>query len=867
MPRARMLLCGIAASAVGFAGPAEDLFQTSILPALKRDCLGCHGEGQTLAGLDLRQREGLLRGGQRGPSVIPGNAGDSLLYQVLIGKGALSMPPGGEAKRLKPETLAAFKEWIDGGAPWADAGAVKWTYAPADLWALKPLSVSKGEHSIDSFIRSRLREKDLTPAPAADRRTLLRRVTFDLTGLPPAPAEIDAFVSDRSADAWEKVVDRLLASPRYGERWARHWLDIVRYADTNGYSNDFERPNAWRYRDYVIRSFNRDKPYNQFVREQIAGDEWKPGDVESLIATGFLRSGPWEHTAMSVEAVTRQMWLDDVAGAVGTVFLGMTTGCARCHDHKFDPIPTADYYRIQAAFASTEFARPAAPFLQTENTRDMEAGKARLQQSIEKTDARLAHFRTLAEERLRAKQSIPANQSLTPAENTAAMKELSAEEFEEFKLHQKHQQLYRESLDRYAAKAFAVSSGPMDGATDGGPNLKYSKRAEYTPADVNILAGGSLQAPGERVAPGVLAAPARYGGFPEAAIPTSTDGRRLALANWIANAENPLTARVIVNRVWQYHFGRGIAADTSNFGKMGAKPTHPELLDWLAQSFMEDGWSIKALHRKILMSETYRQAGGHPAMKIVIERDPANQLLAYFPPRRLEAEEIRDSILAVSGELSLEAGGPGALPQINEDVAQQPRHAMGSLQPAYFPSPEKRLRNRRTIYMFQQRSLADPAIEVFNGAGPDLSCERREASTVPTQAFTMLNSSFANDMALAMADRLVRESPSPAGALRRAFLLSYGRDATDEDIALGAAHLTKMTAFHRAHPAAGPAKQKPIVHTITSELTGEQFRFQQQERPPGYEENLHVSAVAPETRALADVLLGILNANEFVYVY
>jgi hypothetical protein len=318
----------------------------------------------------------------------------------------------------------------------------------------------------------------------------------------------------------------------------------------------------------------------------------------------------------------------------------------------------------------------------------------------------------------------------------------------------------------------------------------------------------------------------------------------------------------MVNRIWQYHFGKGIAADTSNFGKMGRKPSHPELLDHLANLFITNGWSIKGLHRAILTSDVYRRSSARPQ-----DNDPDNTLLAHFTPRRVESEILRDSILAVSGELSLEAGGPGVFPQINEDVARQPQHRMGSLAPAYHPSPLKRERNRRTIYTFQQRGLIDPMIEVFNGPGLDLSCERRESSTVPTQAFALFNSAFAHDMALAFAARLETEAPDIDGRIRRGFQLAYSREPDVRELEAARRHVSKMTAYHRQTPPPTKPAKRPLVHKITSELTGESHEFVQQEDPSPFEENLHASEVSPEVRALADFALALLNSNEFVYVY
>ncbi len=795
------------------AQSGDELFLEKIQPVLARDCQGCHGPTQTLSKLNVSNRQGLLQGGARGPALLPGQPDQSILLHVLEGRHGLQMPPGGPKQKLPPETIAAFREWIAAGATWPTRPAeAKWIYKEEDLWALRPVRPFDPAKTIDAFLK--------TSAPRADRRTLIRRVTFDLTGLPPTPEEVNAFLADNSPQAWDKLIDRLLASPRYGERFARHWLDVVRYADSSGYSNDFERPNAWRYRDYVIRSFNQDKPYDQFIREQLAGDELYPGNPEALIATGFLRSGPWEHTAMSVEAVTRQLFLDDVAHSTVSTFLGLTLGCAKCHDHKFDPIPTKDYYRVQAVFASTEFARPKLPFLPTENTADLAAGAAHMQALYDRTVASLKEFR----------RNHP-----------------DSEEYEEFKLYRKHSQLYQESLNRFEPLAFAVSSGPLDGQTDGGPALKYPPLAQYRPAPIHILPGGNIQSPAEAVTPGVLSALEKAGQYPAAEIPNTVAGRRSAFAHWIANPKNPLTARVIVNRLWQTHFGEGLAADPSNFGKMGKKPINPELLDWLAGALVHNGWRLKAIHRLILQSAAYQSTN--------------------FQPRRLEAEALRDSLLAVSGELNLEAGGPGVFPQINEDVARQPQHRMGSLAPAYAPSPLRRQRNRRTIYTFQQRSLPDPLVEVFNGPTLDLSCERREASTVPTQAFGLLNSQFSNDVALAMAVRLEKEAPTLPARLRRAFELAFNRPAQPAELEAATRHFTRMLAFHKTNPPPAKPKPQPLVHKITSELTGETSEFVQAPDPAPYEPNLHPSDVGPATRALSDVTLMLLNANEFVYVY
>jgi hypothetical protein len=856
---------------LGSAATPEERFREVIQPVLTRDCQGCHGKTQSFARLDLSSRESMLKGGGRGPAVVPGEPEQSLLMQSLEGRNRLQMPPGGPNKKLPAATIAAFREWIAEGAVWPveSPAATKWNLTEEDLWAFRPLRPFDPNESIDDFVNARLQARQIPPAPRADRRTLIRRATLDLTGLPPTPEEVESFVADKDPNSWDHLIDRLLASPRYGERWGRHWLDVVRYADSNGYSNDFERPNAWRYRDYVIRSFNDDKPYDRFILEQIAGDEIAPANPEAMIATGFLRAGPWEHTAMSVEAVTRQLFLDDVTHATVNVFLGLTAGCARCHDHKFDPIPTKDYYRVQAVFASTEFVRPVLPFLPREHTSGLAEGLANIKARYDDARAKMTEYQKKAAFKLMARYKVTRLEDLPRGEMERAMNTgegLDPEEFEEYKLFQKHSQIFQESLVRYQPRVFAVSSGPVDGANDGGGSMKYPKRAEYKPAVVHVLPGGNIQAPADPVTPGVLSAVEIYSQLPAPVIPNAVTGRRTALARWIADPRNPLTARVMANRIWQYHFGRGIAGDTSNLGKMGKKPTHPELLDHLAASFIRSGWSVKSIHRLIMKSEVYQRSNQHPDPKAVTSKDADNSLLSWFPSRRAEAEVIRDGILAIAGELNLEAGGPGVFPQINEDVARQPQHRMGSVAPVYFPSPRRSQRNRRTIYTFQQRSLVDPFIEVFNGPSLDLTCERRETSTVPTQAFGLLNSQFVNDMALAMAVRLEKEAPTDGDRISRAFLLAFGREPDSKEAAASRRHYEQMVALHRGRRPPPRDPERPIVHKITSELTGQVFEFNQPRDPAPYEHNLHPSEVGAETRALADIALVLMNSSEFVYI-
>ena len=834
-------------------------FASKVQPLLKQKCLGCHGDGDTLESkFDMRTRAGVLAGGEIDIGAVVGKPEESAIYQSVLRTGDLVMPPK-ERNALTEEQVAIIKQWVEMGLPWADADVAGewaagegvtmqtsgglddgWTnrrYKPEDLWAYLPVKDvavpdNGAAHPIDAFLKRKLQAQNIRPAGQAQPRVWLRRVTFDLTGLPPTPAEIADFES-RIAD-WRKanpdsqvgipqsvineVIDRLLASDRYGERMAQHWLDVVRYADTAGFANDWERPNAWRYRDYVIRSFNDDKPYDRFVVEQIAGDELRSDDPELDIAVGFLRMGPWEQTAMSVAAVTRQQFLDDVTNSVGVTFLGQGMSCCKCHDHKFDPLPTRDYYRMQAVFAATEFEEAETPFLTKENTRQF--------------DRRAKEVAQLAE-----------------AEDWI---EIDGDVLDSARRLEKKRTRYMElATERYKPQSFSV----------------VSKSGEKT----QILKGGSLEAPGESVSPGVLSVVRFSDEEPNPKhwdISPSLQGRRLELANWIAHENNPLTARVIVNRVWQMHFGTGLVATSSNFGKMGAKPSHPELLDWLARWFTNNGWSIKKLHHLILTSEAYARSSSHPDMEQLREADPKNQLLAYFPPRRLSAEEIRDAMLAISGELNPEMGGTPIFPEINWEVALQPRHIMGSVAPVYQPSPVKKDRDRRTIYAFVCRSLADPMLEVLNRPGPDLSCERRDETTVTPQVFALLNGENVHYRALALALRLQTESDDIDQQIDRAYELVFSRAPTAEELTACRAHVARMVKHHQQHEPV--ARELPVLvdREMVDEQTGKPFKWKEKLHwMIDYERDRAPWDVSAETRGLAELCLVLLNANEFVYVY
>jgi hypothetical protein len=833
---------------------AAQLFHAEVLPVLRKRCFGCHGEQEALEGnLDLRSRAAMLKGGESGePTLVPGKPGESLLYLAVLRDGDYVMPPK-ERNRPTGAEIESLRRWIEAGAPWPDrpvrpattgdawsaddgiematSGGLSddWThrrYKREDVWAFFPvktcqvpeqtLVASSTNNPVDAFVLRKLRQKPLTPAPAADKRTWIRRATFDLAGLPPTPAEVDAFLADDSADAYAKVIDRLLASPHYGERMAQHWLDVVRYADTGGFANDYERPNAWRYRDYVIRSFNEDTPFDRFIVEQIAGDELDPNDPEMRVAVGFLRMGPWEHTGMSVAAVTRQLFLDDVTNAVGVSFLGQQLNCCKCHDHKFDPLPTRDYYRVQAVFATTQFDQALAPFLPGEKRSDFAPQKKAIEAIL--NDAK---WMTTDD---------PGNDSAR-------------------RISRKRKEYLTRAGQRYEPTAFSVKTG--------GSQV------------IRILMGGSLESPADPVKPGIISA-VQFADRPGAPtkIPQTLAGRRLALARWIADARNPLTARVIVNRVWQMHFGRGIVSTPNNFGKTGARPTHPELLDWLATWFVQNGWSIKKLHRLVMLSDTYYRGSHHPGREQVDRVDANNQLLSYFPPRRLTAEELRDALLAVTGELNVQMGGPGVYPEINWEVAMQPRHIMGSIAPAYQPSPTRDQRNRRTVYVFRYRTLANPMLEVFNRPGPDVSCECRDETTVTPQVFALFNGEDIHRRALALAIRLEQSSDAPEQRIDHAFRLLYGRLPTGEQRRTCLEHVARMIEHHRELEP--PRSQLPVSvsREMIDEQTGKPFHWTEKlHNMLAYEPDVQPADVAPETRALAELCLVLLNSNEFVYVY
>lgn len=934
----------LALSSMLHAEDAETLFVRRVWPLFQQKCLACHGndEKKIKADYDMRTLESATQGGESGSRAItPGKPEQSPLYLASTRQHAddwKPMPPK-EADKLYAEQLTWIKDWIAAGAPWpneqrrntiAKANQDKWStedgvtvkvsgalspewanrrYKPEALWAYHPVSkpkihVGKELHPVDALLAVE------HPAPEADARTLIRRATFDLIGLPPTPEEVEAFVRESQTPqqlhtAYAKLIDRLLDSPHYGERMARHWLDVTRYADSSGFANDYERGNAWRYRDYVVRSFNADKPYDQFIKEQIAGDEINPKDPEMLIATGFLRMGPWELTSMEVAKVARQRFLDDVTNSVGETFLAHSLQCARCHDHKFDPVPTHDYYAMQACFATTQLAERATPFLPTENTagfaerKFLEAQHADHTQMLQQLDAKLlknaaawftsqkldpsAWNRTVAA----AREFVESGGKMRKARDfngvfdtaRAMMKKqgvpedryppklvgFTPEDYGNERVARKGLERLKWELDRYAPIALSVYDGvtPQVTAVIAPVRMPIDRMKDGELEQTAILGGGDPFSPTTKVKPGVLSVLSSVE-FPEA-----VEGRRIHLANWIASASNPLTTRTIVNRLWLWHFGQAIAGNPNNFGSTGKKPTHPALLDFLAATLVEKKWSIKEMHRLIMTSAAYRrsaQAESPSTPSHTVSREDLEKSYAVFKPRRLMAEELRDAMLSITGELNPELGGIPNRPEINLEVAMQPRMVMGTFASAWVPNPLPQQRHRRSLYALKIRGLRDPFMEVFNEPAPDFSCEAREVSTVTPQVFSLFNGQASYDRALALANRVLKEKGTDP--ITRIFELCYNRKPTSEEALSCSAHWEKM-ASKQSHLTF--TKTKPpleVRREAVEENTGEKFSFQ--EKLPGYAEfvpDLQPADCDAKTRALADVCLVLLNSNEFAYLY
>jgi len=902
----------------------EQLFALKVRGILESKCFACHGQqGKKVKGeFNLTTRADLLKGGETSDdAVVPFHPEKSLLMTAIEWKDEdYEMPPK-ENDRLTEKQIEQVKRWILLGAPWPneerqkkyileerskehteDGVLVKtsgglsddWTYRrykPEDVWAFQPLikpgPSGSSPQLIDAFLQEKLRSAKVSPSPQADFRTLVKRAYHDLHGMPPTPFEIYQFRLswDKNPDkAWSELIDQLLDSPHFGERSAQHWLDVARYADTAGLSNDYERSNMWRYRDYVVRSFNKDKPYDQFVIEQIAGDElWEVQpkgmkDSDLLIATSFLRIGPWD-PAMVLKPQARQLYLDDVINSVGQTFLSTTMRCFKCHDHKFDPLPTRDYYGFYATFAATQLAERQAPFVKVENLIGLNQGKESTRHMLDFSKKK--YHELLEKQEMAAKAwyaergkeylNEDKRRSLPDEEKPPRYVGLSPIEQGRLKVRRQDDWIWTRRLERYEPLVQSVYNGPVPKSLNA-REMRIPKKIPEKPfPKVRILMGGALEAPGDPVEPGVLSAlglPASGDPKNPHALPNEKSGRRLALAKWIVNPRNPLTARSIVNRVWQRHFGKPLAGNPNNFGAKGKKPTHPKLLDWLAFDFVEHGWKFKRLHKLIMLSKSYRQSTKHPHIQKLRNEDPENRLLAYREPRRLSAEEIRDGLLVTTGELNREIGGLPIKPEINMEVALQPRMIQFSLAPAYQPSIWPKQRNRRTLYAYRVRGQPDPFLELFNQPNPNDSCEERVSEAVTPQAFTLLNSDLMNDRAIALALRVEREFDTLRLQVKRAVQLAFGRVPDKQEWNQLEHYVKKMEKHHIEHKPDSPEYPVSITRSLVEEATGLPFEYE--EILPAFENyqaDKKSHEVDPKTRALADLCLVLFNTNEFMYVY
>ena len=929
----------------------------AVAPILKQRCFSCHGPSKQKSGLRLDRKADAFKGGDSGAAIKPHDSAGSLLFELVSGKDAdRKMPPTG--KRLSSDELAAIKAWIDAGAPWPDDGSQG--NDPKKWWSFQPikkpdmtaptLGHATPVNPIDAFIAAKHKELGLKPTPLADKRTLIRRLSFDLTGLPPTPAEVDAYLADVSPDAYGRLVDRMLASPRYGERWARHWLDVVHFGETHGYDKDKPRPNAWPYRDYVIRSFNNDKPYDRFVREQIAGDHFFPNTPDGIEALGFLAAGPWDfigHEELPESKIdgkiARHLDRDDiVANTIGT-FVGVTVHCAQCHNHKFDPISQEDYYRLHAVFAAID--RADKPYDRDPSVAARRAELAALAKSLRSQISEIekklgGKFADLDKQIAEASKAAPAafpvefgyhsdlsskadatkwvqialkqksvvakivlrpchdefggigdgfgfplrykveaaddaefksnvrtladftdkdqpNPKLNAVEIAASGKEMqfirvtatklakrlptdfnfALAELEVLDSSGKNAALGAkvtaddsiEARPRWSMKNLTDGKFPRRGAASDVEQLMqrrmtvlkaelsikererhrmlteelervgkahdrlppqtlayigalHSGTGNFTgthgkPRPIHILPRGDVTKPGKEVGPGAIEAIPGVDGRFELSAGHNEAERRAALADWVVDANNPLTWRVIVNRVWQYHFGRAIVDTPNDFGKMGTPPTHPELLDWLAAEFRDNGRNLKKLHKLIVTSEAYRRSSVHDDVNAKIDAD--NRYLWRQNRRKLEAEAVRDSLLFAAGKLDLTMGGPS----FQDFKIEKPEHS-----PHYqyhLFDPENPAAWRRSIYRFIVRSKQQPFLTCLDCADPSLAVEKRNETITPQQALALLNNDLSIVLAKHFAARLDREARNDDERTRRAFRLALGRSPTpDESTAL-----------------------------------------------------------------------------------
>jgi hypothetical protein len=728
------------------------------------------------------------------------------------------------------------------GAPdepkWSEQQRKHWSFvAPKRPTIPEVKNRSWVRNPIDSFILDAIEAMDLSPASEADRGTLIRRLRFDLTGLPPTPDEVDAFVADDRPDAYERQVERLLESSQYGERWARIWLDLARYAESDGFKSDKTRPNAWRYRDWVIRAFNTDMPYDRFLTEQLAGDEVKADDADAFVATGFNRNWPFEDNN-KVPGLSRQLMLEDMTDTTSSVFLGLTMGCARCHDHKYDPISQKDYFRFQALFAAST-PKDDAPLASARENVAYVAAQAKHKARLERVQNEIRkierpYLATLLKDKL-AKLPADVRQAFAtePEERTAFQEDLLDRYAKQMTvapaamgaaMTPADRQLWTELESQRKEVAKHLPPGPPlgSGMTDEGPKSP----------PVFLLQKGNFALPGEEVGPGYpsifAAILPRFEAHPAA----KTSGRRRALAEWLVRPDHPLTARVMVNRLWQNHFGRGIVATPSDLGTQGTEPSHPELLDWLATEFIARGWSMKAMHRLMVTSATYRQSSAASAKTIA--DDPDNSLFSRMPRRRLEGEAVRDALLAVSGRLDARVGGPSVFPDLPPGIETRG---------GWSRSSSSADRDRRSIYVFVRRNLKYPLFDAFDLPDTNTTCPERNVSVNAPQALMLLNSGLVVDHAQSLAGRLLATTAARhdrAALVKQAYRLVFTRTPKRDELERGVKFLEEQPALLSSRA------ENPKRLDLPTPM------------PDGYG--------PAQGAALVDYCHVLLNLNEFVFV-
>ena len=788
---------------------AEQLrfFETNVRPVLVENCQKCHGDKKQWGGLRLDSREALMRGGDSGAVIVPGKPKESLLIRAVRHEDEdLKMPKEG---KLTERQIADLVRWVEMGAPFPQAPKSGVRTRDPNHWAFQPpadvaVPAVKDEawpqSVMDRFILAKIEAAGLSPAARADKRTLIRRVTFDLTGLPPTPAEIDAYLADESHDAFARVVDRLLDSPRYGERWGRHWLDVARYADSNGLDENICHGNAWRYRDYVVAAFNSDKPFDRFVAEQLAGDLLpfanEAQQHEQLIATGFLSIGP-KVLAETDEAKMRMDMVDEQLDTTGRAFMGLTLGCARCHDHKFDPIETADYYGLAGIFKSTltmtKYTKIADWHEHLLPSAAATAKKTEYDSKLTAKKAAVAEFVVAADKAVQ--ESLAADPNKKPPE----------------KLETLYPEATKAELKKRRDELAALEKA--------GPDLPAAMGVtEDKIIDLAIHVRGNPLKLGDvvprRTPPVMRSVP----------VPQFTDkesGRR-QLAAWLVDPQHPLTSRVFVNRVWRWHFGKGLVRTTDNFGLLGEAPTHPELLDWLARRFIADGWSIKSLHRVILNSSTYQQASLSRQTRESSDRslttsataDPENRLFSRADVRRLEAEAVRDSLLAVSGQLDLSMGG-SLLKVKNREF--------------FFDHTSKDLTTydsrRRSMYLPVVRNNVFDVFVLLDFPDPAVSSGNRATTVVAPQALLMLNSELAMQAAADLAGRVLADSKDDDQRLSRLYVMAYGREPSAEERQADRAFLAEVAQAQAGENDADKRRKQAWVTLCHVVLAANEFMY------------------------------------------